>query len=684
MRLTNIILFISLVILFVAGCSNNATNPISPLNDSQNVSGFPGNTGSSDSQSQMLGIWTITIDTETLEASVEPDRSMQGHYNLKAYIPAPVIHINSFDGVTRILDVDISVYNPYFLSAYDLRGILFDTGFGYYLADEDGWTSLFDPSAGGPVNQFKVYAKEQPNRIFGPLSTHVVNYQLYMPVTGGPLSFAIEGSFPGNCPEPYMMKNFDQGNGLNQETGSSCHLSIDVYDWQADVSEVFIDAPEITGEAHTQFANESSTRWGCNLVNNTAVAPGIYRCLITAKSTGSGNLGQYTYADIEVREYNGADWTFFVYMHESNLTTFAYEDLNEMEVAGSIEGEFNIIVLFDRTEESPDLILNIAHDAGGYNSTLVSPTVDDEGAVIPPSGDVDMGDGQTLEKFLRWGVQNFPADHYGLDLWDHGDGPFSVVPTPAFIRSCCNGLQIWEIRDAVNAILTENPGIGRFDFIGFDACLMAWIETGYCLRNVTEVTLASEMTEPGAGWAYANPMNYLRNNVGNTNVEEFASVLVDSYLAATGDGDTLGAWRSDDLINIVTPCVNTFATELTNALGANKSAITQCLDNAGYWGAYCWEYDVTDFGYFAELIKNKTSLPTSLRNSATDLINAIEASMVTHGVNGSGTGCPYSESGWQVWFPEAYSSWDNDQRRDDYDNLEFSSTGWDEFLAAYE
>jgi hypothetical protein len=684
MRINTIILFISLMILFLAGCSGSASNPVTPFDDSQNISAIPDYADTTDSQNQILGYWTINIDTESLEAIIEPDRSMQAHYNLKGLIPTPVIHVNSFDSVTRILDVDISVYNPYFLAAYDLRGILFDTGFGYRLENADGWTSLFDPAAGGPVNQFKAYATNQPNRVFGPLSTHVVNYQLYMPVTGGPISYAIEGSYPGNCAEPYMIKNFDQGRGLNQETGSSCHLTIDVYDWQADVSQVFIDAPGITGEAHTQFASESSTTWGCTLSNNTGVASGVYTCLISAKSTGAPNLGQYTYADIEVSEYHGADWTFFVYMHESNLTTFAYEDLNEMEVAGSVEGEFNIVVLFDRTAESPDLILNIAHDPDGYNGTLVSPTVDDGGAVIPPSGDVDMGDGQTLEKFLRWGVANFPAEHYGLDLWDHGDGPFSAVPQPAFIRSCCNGLQIWEIRDAVNSILTENPSIGRFDFIGFDACLMAWIETGYCLRNVTEVCLGSEMLEPGAGWAYADPMNYLKNNVGSSTAEGLASEIVDSYLASSGDGDTLGAWRSDDLINIVTPCVNTFATELTNALGAHRSTISSCLSDSGYWGAYCYEYDVTDFGYFAELIKNKTSLPTSLRNSATNLINAIESAMVTHGVNGSGTGCPYSESGWQVWFPEYYSSSDNAQRRADYINLEFSGTLWDEFLAAYE
>ena len=35
---------------------------------------------------------------------------------------------------------------------------------------------------------------------------------------------------------------------------------------------------------------------------------------------------------------------------------------------------------------------------------------------------VNSGDGATLTDFGTWAVKNYPADHYGLIMWDHGGG----------------------------------------------------------------------------------------------------------------------------------------------------------------------------------------------------------------------------------------------------------------------
>ncbi len=37
-------------------------------------------------------------------------------------------------------------------------------------------------------------------------------------------------------------------------------------------------------------------------------------------------------------------------------------------------------------------------------------------------GPTDMGLPQTLNSFITWGEQYAPAQHYLLDLWDHGSG----------------------------------------------------------------------------------------------------------------------------------------------------------------------------------------------------------------------------------------------------------------------
>ena len=43
-----------------------------------------------------------------------------------------------------------------------------------------------------------------------------------------------------------------------------------------------------------------------------------------------------------------------------------------------------------------------------------------------------------------------------------------------------------------------------FDFIGFDACLMATAENALMLTKHADYLIASEETEPGVGWYYTN------------------------------------------------------------------------------------------------------------------------------------------------------------------------------------
>lgn len=44
----------------------------------------------------------------------------------------------------------------------------------------------------------------------------------------------------------------------------------------------------------------------------------------------------------------------------------------------------------------------------------IKPTGDD------PTKDLNMADPQTLQDFIARSMRQFPADHYGLILWDHG------------------------------------------------------------------------------------------------------------------------------------------------------------------------------------------------------------------------------------------------------------------------
>ena len=61
-----------------------------------------------------------------------------------------------------------------------------------------------------------------------------------------------------------------------------------------------------------------------------------------------------------------------------------------------------------------------------------------------------------------------------------------------------DSLTLKELKTALEDAKLKN----RFDMIGFDACLMASIETAYYVYNYADYMLASEEIEPSGGWDY--------------------------------------------------------------------------------------------------------------------------------------------------------------------------------------
>lgn len=110
-----------------------------------------------------------------------------------------------------------------------------------------------------------------------------------------------------------------------------------------------------------------------------------------------------------------------------------------------------------------------------------------------------MGNPATLSQFLRIGQSAFPADNYGLIFWNHGSGSVGgfgydeCYPDDRF-------LSLREIGEALESSrLSDNK---KYAFIGFDACLMATLETASVLSPYADYMIASQELEPGGGWDY--------------------------------------------------------------------------------------------------------------------------------------------------------------------------------------
>ena len=69
----------------------------------------------------------------------------------------------------------------------------------------------------------------------------------------------------------------------------------------------------------------------------------------------------------------------------------------------------------------------------------------------------------------------------------------------------------------------------KFDFIGFDACLMATVENGLMLSQYADYMIASEETEPGVGWYYTNWLTKLSANTSMPTIE-IGKIIADDYV----------------------------------------------------------------------------------------------------------------------------------------------------------
>ena len=137
-------------------------------------------------------------------------------------------------------------------------------------------------------------------------------------------------------------------------------------------------------------------------------------------------------------------------------------------------------------------------------------------------GSVPMTDPGTLTGYIQWCVRNYPASRYELILWDHGGGSVSGYGYDEKFASSgsmdLSGLDT-ALRDA---------GV-KFDFIGFDACLMATAETALTMAQYADYLVASEETEPGVGWYYADWLSAFGENTSMPTIE-IGQKIVDSFV----------------------------------------------------------------------------------------------------------------------------------------------------------
>ena len=215
-------------------------------------------------------------------------------------------------------------------------------------------------------------------------------------------------------------------------------------------------------------------------------------------------------------------WTVLVYLCGSDLESrggAATTDLSEMVGASGSENVSFVV------------------ETGGaksWKNNAVSPR--QLGRYLVQNGSItevgkvsaaDMGSSSTLADFITWGVANYPADHMALILWNHGGGSITGVCFDE--RNNYDALSLREVDTALATSFTKMWD--KFDFIGFDACLMGTLETANVMASYGDYMIASQESEPGSGWEYSSIIEYLSQNPGTTG-KQLGKSLCNSYLSS--------------------------------------------------------------------------------------------------------------------------------------------------------
>ena len=217
---------------------------------------------------------------------------------------------------------------------------------------------------------------------------------------------------------------------------------------------------------------------------------------------------------------NGKDVvTIMVYMCGTDLESkggMATNDLMEMANA-TLSDNVNVIVYTGGCKKWKNSIVSSTNNqiykviGGGKLECLES-----------NMGTAAMTDPKTLESFIEYAHENYPANRNILIFWDHGGGSVSGYGYDEKNPNS-GSMDLAEISSAL-----KNAGI-KYDFIGFDACLMGSLETDLMASQYADYLIGSEETEPGIGWYYTDWLTALSKDTSMSTLD-IGKQIIDDFV----------------------------------------------------------------------------------------------------------------------------------------------------------
>lgn len=354
--------------------------------------------------------------------------------------------------------------------------------------------------------------------------------------------------------------------------------------------------------------------------------------------------------------------TILIYMIGSDLTSAAVMDIVEAMSSGVDTTRNNIVFYTGGAEEWP--IDMISSELNMYLHVIR------DDVIIESEDDtlLNMGEAETLAEAIQYCCENYPADSYGLILWDHGSGPLIGY---GLDQNYGDLLDMAEISQAL-----ETAGFGadkKMEFIGFDACLMGSVETAWLLKDYSKYMIFSQETEPGWGWNY----EFMDKLDVYDSGADIGREIIDSYFSAGEeyfreypnlDSDlTLSCVDLSQLDAVETAIDNLFEKLDTQVLNNYHQSIVRSRRETKTFGKFStdFDYDIIDLMHFSERVSE--SYPEESKQLITALKNAVTYSKSNvDSANGLSIYFPFENKEYAPYFIYQFMTFDFAEKYTDF------------------
>ena len=379
--------------------------------------------------------------------------------------------------------------------------------------------------------------------------------------------------------------------------------------------------------------------------SNSSVVSASATGVLTGKALGTATItvttvdgGKTASCNVTVVEKSIAKWTLMMYVCGSNLESqdgAATNDIAEIVSAGTKPSDVNIILCTGGAKSWKKYGISaskITYYELQNNTSSPLKKISESSFSKTNS----MGNQNTLQSFVTWGLENYPAQKTGLVMWNHGGAMWGCCFDEKYETSYSDYDMITSA-ELTTAVGNSMKAVGRtekLEFVGYDCCLMQVQDIAEANSQYFNYMVASEESELGDGWAYDE---WIPTLYSTTNTDEVLTMIADTqpgqYSSYGSENDQTQSYLDLSKMSDYHTKFEALSVQIKNNISTSK--LKTLLGKVKSFEKS--DYGLYDIGDFMNKLYADSTYKAALGTYLTNAQSAY-SSLVAHSAKGAGAG----------------------------------------------